>query len=279
VEARALRQVVQRYPLAGLQEDLPWSRDFAPNFALPPDVCRMAQHAFTELLNNAIDHSGGTQVTVSMRQTPLHLQLLVSDDGCGLFERIARPSPSPTPRWPCWSSARASSPASPSATPAAACSSPRAWPTCSTCTPTPPPSSTAAGTAQLVQEPSRSARQGTSVYLAIALDTARTLDSVLRAHSLDGDGYAFDRTVVPLQLLAAPGWRSIRARRPSAWRAAAALSPRRDSTSPASADIGHGFADELFRVAARRPTPGCRSCRWACRPASTRWSTASCAAA
>jgi hypothetical protein len=48
----------------------------------------MAQHAFTELLNNAIDHSGGTQVTVSMRQTAMHVQLLVSDDGCGLFQRI-----------------------------------------------------------------------------------------------------------------------------------------------------------------------------------------------
>ena len=57
-----MRQVVRRYPLQGLQEDLPWARDFAPNFALPPEVARMAQHAFTELLNNAIDHSGGTQV-------------------------------------------------------------------------------------------------------------------------------------------------------------------------------------------------------------------------
>ena len=85
----ALRQVVQRYPLDGLQEDLPWARDFAPFFALPADVARIAQHAFTELLNNAIDHSGGTQVTVSMRQTALHLQLLVSDDGCGVFQRIA----------------------------------------------------------------------------------------------------------------------------------------------------------------------------------------------
>ena len=83
-----LRQVVQRYPLAGLQEDLPWQRDFAPCFDLPPNVARMAQHAFTELLNNAIDHSGGTQVTVSVRQTALHLQLLVSDDGVGVFERI-----------------------------------------------------------------------------------------------------------------------------------------------------------------------------------------------
>jgi anti-sigma regulatory factor (Ser/Thr protein kinase) len=84
-----LRQVVKRYALAGLQEDAPWRQDFAPCFALPPALQAMAQHAFTELVNNAVDHSGGSSVTVSMRQTPLQLQLLVSDDGVGLFRRVA----------------------------------------------------------------------------------------------------------------------------------------------------------------------------------------------
>ena len=83
-----LRQVVQRYPLAGLDEDQPWARDFAPCFDLPVPVRQMAQHAFTELLNNAIAHSEGAHVTVSMRQTAAHLQLLVSDDGRGLFDKI-----------------------------------------------------------------------------------------------------------------------------------------------------------------------------------------------
>lgn len=85
-----LRQVVRRYAIASLQEDSPWRRDFAPAFELKPEVQRMAQHAYTELLNNAVDHSGGAAVTVSMRQTPLQVQLLVSDDGLGLFDRIAR---------------------------------------------------------------------------------------------------------------------------------------------------------------------------------------------
>ena len=42
-----LRQVVQTYPLQGLQEDLPWARDFAPFFELTPNVGRMVQHAFS----------------------------------------------------------------------------------------------------------------------------------------------------------------------------------------------------------------------------------------
>ena len=76
-----LRHVVRRYTLAGLEAGMPWRRDFAPCFALAPAMARMAEHAFTELLNNAIDHSGSGSVTVSLRQTPLQLQLLVSDDG------------------------------------------------------------------------------------------------------------------------------------------------------------------------------------------------------
>src|SRR5438105_6448386 len=83
-----LRQVAQRYALAGLEEDLPWSRDFAPCVQLPAAVQRMTQHAFCELLNNAIDHSEGTSVAVSLRQTPSHVQLLVSDDGRGVFDKI-----------------------------------------------------------------------------------------------------------------------------------------------------------------------------------------------
>ncbi|MDL2337363.1 MAG: hypothetical protein QFE16_05930, partial [Pseudomonadota bacterium] len=44
-----LRQIVRHYPLDGLSEDLPWSRDFAPYFSLPSTVQRLTQHAFCEL--------------------------------------------------------------------------------------------------------------------------------------------------------------------------------------------------------------------------------------
>ena len=82
------RQVVREYALANLQEDLPWAGDFAPFVALPPALHRLVQHAFQELLNNAIDHSEGQRVTISLRQTPSHVHLLVSDDGCGLFDKL-----------------------------------------------------------------------------------------------------------------------------------------------------------------------------------------------
>lgn len=243
-----LRQVVQRYPLDGLQEDLPWSRDFAPYFSLTPSVQRMVQHAFAELVNNAADHSGGTTVTVSMRQTPSHVQLLVSDDGCGLFDQLHRSFALDDPALAMLELSKG----------------------------------------KLTSQPMRHAgrglfftsrladvfdvhanslsfqhrdwegrgwhegralkHQGTSIYLAIALDTTRTLDSVLRAHSADGHSLGFDRTVVPLRLLRAEhtGLES----RAQARRVAARLNlfRRAEIDFDGIDEIGHSFADELFRV-------------------------------
>ena len=250
----ALRQVVQRYVLAGLQEDQPWRQDFAPFFKLPGTVERMALHAFTELLNNAIDHSGGSQVTVSMRQTPLQLQLLVSDDGCGLFERIAQSFDIDDPQLAMLELSKGKLSSAPerhsghglffSARLAdvfdihanAAAFQRRSW----------------------EQRPWRSgrpaARQGTSVYLAIQLDTPRTLDAVLRAHSVQG-GCHFDHTEVPLHLLG--GTTRSLASRADARRVSARLGSfrRAELSFDGVDDIGHGFADELFRIF-QRDNPG-----------------------
>lgn len=246
-----LRQVVQRYELAGLQEDLPWARDFAPNFALPPEVARMAQHAFTELLNNAIDHSGGTQVTVSMRQTSMHLQLLISDDGCGLFQRIERAFDISDPALAMFELSKGKLTSEPDRHNGRGLFF----------------TSRLADVfdlhANLVAFQYRGwdkrswfksrpiARQGTSIYMALALDTTRTLDAMLRAYSADGDGYGFERTSVPLQLIVDThtGLES----RAQAKRVASRLQSFRRAEVDFSGinDVGHGFADELFRVFSR----------------------------
>ena len=250
----ALRQVVQRYTLAGLQEDLPWTRDFAPNFTLPAHIARMAQHAVTELLNNALDHSEGASVAVSMRQTPSHLQLLVSDDGRGLFDKISEAFDIADPALAVLELSKGKLTSQPDRHTGrglyfsskladvfdlqanATAYQQRGWDHASSLR-------------------DRPGRRGTSVFIGIALDTQRTLDRVLRAHSLDGEGYGFERTVVPMRLLAtqSAGLES----RAQARRAALRLEQfrRAEMDFDGIADIGHGFADELFRVF-RREYPG-----------------------
>ena len=248
----ALRQVVRHYAIDdGLAEDRAWAHDFAPHFdSLPVNVRRMAQHAFTELLNNAIDHSGGGTVTVSMRQTATQMQLLVSDDGRGLFDKIADDFAIDDPLEAMFELGKGKLTSTPerhtgrglyfSARLAdvfdlhanASAFQRRDW----------QPGDWRAARAL--------PRRGTSVYLAIVLDTPRTLDGVMRAASLDGMGYAFERTRVPLALLA--GASQVLESRAQARRVAARLTrfSEVDLDFGDVTDVGHGFADELFRVIA-----------------------------
>jgi len=242
-----LRQVVRRYDLTGLQEDLPWRRDFAPYFTLDDRLRRIAQHAFTELVNNAVDHSGGQAVTISMRQTATHLQLLVSDDGCGLFRQIADAFEIYDPELAMFELSKGKLTSQPSrhcghglyftsrladvfhihANQSAF--QYRDW---------------APGCWQATRP---SAHAGTSIFFALALDTPRTLDEVLRAHSADLQGYGFERTRLPMRLLA--GSQSL-ASRADARRVTARLDEFREAELDFSGieEIGHAFADELFRV-------------------------------
>lgn len=91
-------------------------------------------------------------------------------------------------------------------------------------------------------------RRGSAVYLAICLDTPRSLAAVLRRYSLDGEGCGFDRTAVLLRLISSP--QVALASRSQARRLASRLQRLRrvelDFAGPA--EVGHGFADELLRV-------------------------------
>lgn len=247
-----LRQVVQRYALAGLQEDLPWQRDFAPFFQLPPNVARLAQHAFSELVNNAVDHSGGSHVTVSMRQTPMHLQLLVSDDGRGVFDCIQQTFDIGDADLAMLELAKGKLTSQPERHAGRGlfftsrladvfdlhanqlAFQYRGWDRRSWYRGKPMP------------------REGTSIFMAIALDTPRTLDEVLRAHSADGAGYGFDTTQVPLRLIAGGPNTGLESRA-QARRVASRLARFRRAEVDFSGieDVGHGFADELFRIFVR----------------------------
>lgn len=243
-----LRQIVRRYPLAGLEEDLPWAQDFAPHFTLAPHVRQMLQHAFTELLNNAIDHSEGQTVTVSMRQTPAHVQLLVSDDGRGLFDKIREGFAIDDPALAMLELSKGKLTSDPARHTGrglyftsrladifdlhanAVAFQHREW----------DPRSWKQG---------RAMRQhGSAIFLAIALDTPRTLDAVMRSASLEARNYAIERTTLPLRLIVNDdvGLES----RAQARRVASRLTEFKQAELDFTGidHIGQGFADELFRV-------------------------------
>jgi hypothetical protein len=68
-----------------------WERYVAPLLAdLQPNVRSLANTAFTEMLNNALDHSDAQRVLMGLHVQGGQLQLVVADDGDGIFNKIAQ---------------------------------------------------------------------------------------------------------------------------------------------------------------------------------------------
>lgn len=78
------------YSLANnLAEDVVWRNDVRPMLGAQPDnVIRIWNYSFTEIFNNAIDHSDGQRVLVFIVRTAIDSEILIYDDGVGIFEKI-----------------------------------------------------------------------------------------------------------------------------------------------------------------------------------------------
>ena len=86
-----LTETVRSYPREGLREDVVWQEVFAPVYAgLPENVRDTWHYGVTEMVNNAIDHSGSAQVHVGVRRNAVFTDGWVADDGEGIFLKIQR---------------------------------------------------------------------------------------------------------------------------------------------------------------------------------------------
>jgi len=80
------------YSLDGpLVEDAVWRSDIAPLLReLPANVLDIWHYGVTEILNNAIEHSSGTRVHVQVSQAASVTEIILYDDGEGIFTKIQR---------------------------------------------------------------------------------------------------------------------------------------------------------------------------------------------
>ena len=79
------------FKLAGLREDVVWSECVAPLIAdLPANVRDIWNYGVTEMINNAIDHSEGFSLKLFFLRNAIDTELLICDDGEGIFHRIQR---------------------------------------------------------------------------------------------------------------------------------------------------------------------------------------------
>jgi hypothetical protein len=92
---RRLTQFSHHYKLEGLSESDVWAAEYSAirdrDFEIfdNPKIKPILDFAFTEMLNNAIDHSNGTGVDIRWFVDPAVITFEIADDGIGVFRNMA----------------------------------------------------------------------------------------------------------------------------------------------------------------------------------------------
>lgn len=84
-------EIKYAFKLAGLQEHVVWAEKIRPQVQdLPDNILRILEYGFSEMLNNAIDHSEGTTVAVWIQRSSEEVKIWIMDDGIGIFNKIKK---------------------------------------------------------------------------------------------------------------------------------------------------------------------------------------------
>lgn len=80
----------KEYPInKELAEDVVWRSDILTVIGnMPQNVISIWHYGFTEMFNNAIDHSAGTAIYVLIRKTATNTTMFIVDNGIGIFKKI-----------------------------------------------------------------------------------------------------------------------------------------------------------------------------------------------
>lgn len=81
--------VWQKYYSRQQSESDVWDADVLPQISdLPDNALDLWRYCFTEMFNNAVDHSSGTRITVQLKRTTVNAEITIIDNGVGIFKKI-----------------------------------------------------------------------------------------------------------------------------------------------------------------------------------------------
>lgn len=244
---KILAAVERSYPREGLEEDVVWRELVAPVVAaLRQNVRDIWNYASTEMINNAIDHSGASEIRVEVRHDALATRVEVADEGEGIFAKIQRVFDLHHPREAILELAKGKLTTAPDnhsgqgifftsrALDAFEIESHHLRFT------------HVAGAADAIVEQSANTA-GTRIRMRLANESPRVMRDVFGDFT-DPEEYTFDKTVVPLRLAQYEGEKLVS--RSQAKRVAHRFDrfKRVELDFAGVPDIGQAFADELFRV-------------------------------
>lgn len=89
-QLKSLAQVYDTLPITpDMKEDVVWRQQIKHLVStLPENIVDICHYGFTEMFNNVIDHSRGSEVTVLFNLTKVFLEMFIIDDGVGIFNKI-----------------------------------------------------------------------------------------------------------------------------------------------------------------------------------------------
>lgn len=242
------RRFERRYRREGLAEDAVWFEQLLPLLRdMPRNILDIAHHGVTEMVNNAVDHSGSEGVLVRMDRRDGRLWIEVGDDGIGIFRKITRALDLPDERLALLELSKGKLTTDPRRHSGEGIFfTSRMFDSFRIASEGLVFDHDAAFETDLLDDADEAG--GTRVEMAIAVDSDRTAKDVIDQYSSGPDDYSFAKTVVPVRL-AKVGDENL-VSRSQAKRLLQRVDRFRcvvlDFAEVAS--IGQAFADEIFRV-------------------------------
>jgi Histidine kinase-, DNA gyrase B-, and HSP90-like ATPase. len=232
-----------------LAEDKVWRNDIAPLFGeIKETIFNICHYGFTEIFNNAMDHSEGKKISVTVAIWIDHIVIRIDDDGVGIFNKIQKKYNLDDPLHAILELSKGKLTTDPdSHTGEGIFFTSRMFDTFVIYS---GKYSFAAQEIDILSESDKDVN-GTEVYMDISQNSDRTMASVFSKFSGDSDNYGFNKTVVPVKL-ARYGNENLVSRSQ-----AKRLLTRLEKFKTVILDfqniesIGRAFADEIFRVFVR----------------------------
>jgi anti-sigma regulatory factor (Ser/Thr protein kinase) len=229
-----------------LTEDAVWRKDVLPLFSnLKENVLRICQYGFTEIFNNAIDHSEGSEINIAVERYLDLIKIQITDNGIGIFNKIQEKYHLEDPWYAILELAKGKLTTEPeSHTGEGIFFTSRMFDTFIVSS-----GKLCFGSKGLeIYFEIEEEQKGTEVYLEISTISERTTDSIFSQFTVAPEDYGFNKTIIPVDL-ARYGSENLISRSQ-----AKRLLTRLERFKTVVFDfkkvdiIGRAFADEIFRV-------------------------------
>ncbi len=244
-----LRSLDERFPLTdNPQEDIVWRQHVAALLSETPENVRsLCNYGFTEIFNNAVEHSEGQWVSINATVHAAGVEMTIRDDGVGIFRKIQRYWDLPDEREALFQLTKGKL-----TTDATHHSGEGIFFTSRICDVFRIDSGSLTYRHENDGDVATADREvileGTSVRMRIAGDTTRTMKGTFDQYAAFGDSYAFSKTRLSVQLLLRANEQLIS--RSQGKRLLTGIEGFKEVILDFNGveEIGQAFADEVFRV-------------------------------